>query len=808
MKKGKILLSFALLCSPFWLTATQNSDASQNSSAASSASKISSSQSSAQKPGNRPTAANSAPQGNAVVSPATKGVAQNSMPQSGSAANSTLQGLDDDNLGTINVTGKADLSTTEGTGSYTTGNMSTATGLNLSIRETPQSISVISNQLLKDLNLHNAEEALSKYATGISLNNDAGGNRIVSRGFYVDNIQEDGIASSVSSSVFGPLGSSKEFTDLEFYDRVEVLRGVAGLTQSNGEPGGTINLIRKRPSDQFGFNASLSGGSWDNYRGMIDVTDAVNQSGTARARLIGILSKTGSFKDYPRNGYREGVGVSTEFDVADKTLLSAGFLWQKTVGVYDIYGVPVLDNQKNLLNLPRRSYFGSNWDKSEYEKFNVYSELSHEFSDDLKAYARLNYTDSDSMLKFGALGGADPYNGTTSHTVRYRIYDNDSKEIGFQTGLDGKFEAFGQKHDFFLNGSLSNEKLNWRETRTRDSSLASLGMNIYNWDRSRIAQPDWSSAASFKDRSSTTIKQRAISLGTRLNLTDDFHFLLGGRFSKVTYSRYYYNILRGTASHSASPSKSDFTPYAGVVWDFADNFSWYASYAEIFKPQAARDKDGKILDPVVGYNLETGVKGEFFDGALNTNVALFQIIQKNRAMSDPLNTNYSIAEGKVRSRGVDAELQGSLTENWKLFAGYTFNRSVYLKTERTSAAVDYGKGANAKRYIPKHLFKLYTNYEIPLGENRKITLGTGVRYQSKTASIYRENVAYYAAPQKAYALWDANVGYHFDKHFSVNFAVKNITDKKYFQNTQNRVAGHNNYYGEPRNFMLTLNYTY
>lgn len=326
MKKGRILLSFALLCSPFWLTAAQNSGASQNSSAVSSASKISSSQSSVQKPGSRPTAANSAPQGNAVVSSATKGVAQNSTPQSGSAANSMLQSSDGDNLGTINVTGKADLSTTEGTGSYTTGNMSTATGLNLSIRETPQSISVISNQLLKDLSLHNAEEALSKYATGISLNNDAGGNRIVSRGFYVDNIQEDGIASSVSSSVFGPLGSSKEFTDLEFYDRVEVLRGVAGLTQSNGEPGGTINLIRKRPSDQFGFNASLSGGSWDNYRGMIDVTDAVNQSGTARARLIGILSKTGSFKDYPRNGYREGVGVSTEFDVADKTLLSAGFL--------------------------------------------------------------------------------------------------------------------------------------------------------------------------------------------------------------------------------------------------------------------------------------------------------------------------------------------------------------------------------------------------------------------------------------------------------------------------------------------------
>lgn len=90
-----------------------------------------------------------------------------------------------------------------------------------------------------------------------------------------------------------------------------------------------------------------------------------------------------------------------------------------------------------------------------------------------------------------------------------------------------------------------------------------------------------------------------------------------------------------------------------------------------------------------------------------------------------------------------------------------------------------------------------------------------MKYQTKTAAFYvpynlrtGAPIAYYAAPQKAYALWDANVGYYFNKNFSVNLAVKNITDKKYFQNTQNRTAGMNNYYGDPRNFMLTLNYTY
>lgn len=745
---------------------------------------------------------------NATIAP--HGVNTENNATSGAKSNSDV------NLDEITVAGKADLSTTEGTGSYTTGNMSTATGLNLSIRETPQSISVVSNQLLKDLNLHNAEEALSKYATGITLNNDSGGNRIVSRGFYVDNVQEDGLASSVSTSVFGPLGSAKEFTDLEFYDRVEVLRGVAGLTQSNGEPGGTVNLIRKRPSDELGFNASLSGGSWDRYRGMLDVTGPLNKEATIRGRAIGVLEQTGSFKNYPRNGRKEAFGTSFEFDVTDKTLLTTGFLWQKTTGVYDIYGLPVTGAGGRALNLSRKSYFGSDWDKSEYEKFNVYGELSHEFSDNLKIYARINHTVSDSLIKFGALGGTDPYNGTTSHNVRYRVYDNDSKEINFQAGLDGKFEAFGQKHEYFANVSASNEKLNWRETRTANSSLASLGMGIYNWDPSRIRQPNWDSAATFKDRSETGIKQRAFSLGTRLNLTEDWHLLLGGRFTKVAYDKYYHNLLSGRTTHSPSPVKSDFTPYAGLVWDFMDGLSWYASYAEIFKPQSARDRNDNFLDPVVGYNVETGVKGEFFDGALNTNLAFFQIIQKNRAVSDPAFTNRSVAEGKVRSRGIDAEIQGAITKHWNVFVGYTFNKSAYMQSERESSTnVDYAKGANAKKYVPKHLLKLYTSYEIPFAGEQKLVLGTGVKYQTKTAAFYvpynlrtGAPISYYAAPQKAYALWDANVGYYFNKNFSVNLAVKNITDKKYFQNTQNRTAGMNNYYGDPRNFMLTLNYTY
>ncbi|EAT99905.1 MULTISPECIES: TonB-dependent siderophore receptor [Campylobacter] len=723
---------------------------------------------------------------------------------------------DDVNLSEVTTYGN--LSTTEGTGSYTTGNMSTATGLNLSIRETPQSVSVVSNQVIKDLNLNSVDSALS-YAPGITVRNDTGRLRINSRGFDVDNIQEDGIASSVSSSVQGPLGFSKEFTDLEFYDRVEVLRGAAGLTQSNGEPGGTVNLVRKRPSSELGINASLSAGSWDNYRSTFDITNALNESGSIRGRLIGVLSKNGTYKNYD-DGWRGALGGIFEFDLTDATLLTTGLIWQKTKEVYDIYGVPAIDSNGNYLNLSRKSYFGANWNNSIYEKYNAFAEISHNFNDDFKAYAKLNYTKSDGMIKFGSMGGVSPYNGTTSHDIRFRKYDNSSDEVNLKLGLDGKYELFGRKHDFFINGQMSREVFEEQDKWSPDTSLTALGLGIYNWNSSIIPQPDWDSSntsvVSFNKKFTNTIYQQAFALGTRYNFTDDWHLLVGGRFSRVKYDKFNENYIANTRSNNTIITKSKFTPYAGLTWDFTKNHSWYVSYAEIFKPQSATDKNKNVLDPVVGYNIETGLKSEYFDGALNTAIALFQVIQENRAMTDPTDSSASIAEGKVRSRGIDVEISGAITDRWNIFSGYTYNKSIYMKSEKeNSTTVDYSRGADAKKYIPRHLFKIYTSYELPINNTQKISFGTGVRFQSKTSGIYVKNnlssgatIGYYVPEQKAYALWDANINYTINKNFSVALAVKNITDKKYFVNTHNRTAGMNNFYGDPRNFMLTLNYTY
>ena len=730
----------------------------------------------------------------------------------------------DANLGEVTAYGKTDISATEGTGSYTTQNMNTAAGLDLTIRETPQTVTIIPDQLVKDLNLNDVDKALS-YAPGITTTSRFGMNLPMSRGFNIDNIQEDGMQSTTALAAQGLYGQSKEHTDMAFYDRVEVLRGVAGLTQSNGEPGGTINLARKRPQKTFGANLSLGIGSWDTYRSVADVTGGLNSDGSVRGRVIGALGKDGSFRDIKGNK-RGAVSAMIETDIGDSTNALAGIIYQKSRGVYDPFGVPVVGKNGEELNLNRKTTFISDWSRAIYEKYNLFLDLEHYFNDSIKAYAKFNYTDSKSTLKFGGWHGVnrDPI----TRYIGYDRYDNASKEFSFKTGIDANYDLFGQNHDFFTSITMSRETFTQHD-RDVFTGAANLTYNTFNKGLINN-EPNWGDMTAlcalgtncYNLYYNTKIYQQMFTIGTRYNFSDDWHLLLGARYSWLKRNSATDNYRRGTHTVAQEVKKHKLTPYIGLTWDFARDHSLYASYTEIYKPQTATDRNDEILKPIVGYNAEIGLKSEFFDGALNTTVALFQIEQENRAIQDyeyyvATNKNRSVAEGKVRSRGLDIEANGAITDRWKIFGGYTYNKSEYMKDEtHNPTSVDYRKGANAKPWIPKHIVKVYTSYELPLVAQQKLVFGTGVRYQTKTNNMYsRYNIttgAYYPAndipDQKAYALWDANIAYYYDKHFNVNLSVKNITDEKYFINQNNRVAGQNNFYGEPRNFMVTFNYAY
>jgi outer-membrane receptor for ferric coprogen and ferric-rhodotorulic acid len=222
-------------------------------------------------------------------------------------------------LGSTSVTAQGLGATTENTGSYTTGSTSTATKLNLSIRETPQSISVVTRQEMDDFDLNTLTEAM-RHTTGIVVqHNDSDRVSYSSRGYTINNFQIDGMLNTFSFM--------KTDADTIIYDRIEVVRGATGLTTGAGDPSGTINMIRKRPTHQLQAKAGASGGSYDNYYSYVDVGGPLAFDGRLRGRTVLAYRDSQSFRDIYALKREVAYGI-LEADLTDSTVLAVGYDYQ------------------------------------------------------------------------------------------------------------------------------------------------------------------------------------------------------------------------------------------------------------------------------------------------------------------------------------------------------------------------------------------------------------------------------------------------------------------------------------------------
>lgn len=217
-------------------------------------------------------------------------------------------------------------STTEGSGSYTTGQTSTATRLDMSLRKTPQSISVITRQQMDDQGLNNLSEVMQQ-TPGITVNREnSEGFTFYSRGFEIQNFQYDGVPSLSTDA--GNLRDNYSITNSVIYDRVEVLKGATGLVNGIGYPSGVINLVRKRPTAQFQGHVSAGAGSWDHYRTELDVSGPLLDSGALRGRFVAAREQQHTFIDYQKQQQDIFYGV-LDGDLSDATVLSVGYEYQQ-----------------------------------------------------------------------------------------------------------------------------------------------------------------------------------------------------------------------------------------------------------------------------------------------------------------------------------------------------------------------------------------------------------------------------------------------------------------------------------------------
>ncbi|HID9893744.1 TPA: Fe(3+)-pyochelin receptor FptA [Pseudomonas aeruginosa] len=640
-------------------------------------------------------------------------------------------------------------------------------------RELPQSASVIDHERLEQQNLFSLDEAMQQ-ATGVTVQPfQLLTTAYYVRGFKVDSFELDGVPALLGNTASSP-------QDMAIYERVEILRGSNGLLHGTGNPAATVNLVRKRPQREFAASTTLSAGRWDRYRAEVDVGGPLSASGNVRGRAVAAYEDRDYFYDVADQGTRLLYGV-TEFDLSPDTLLTVGAQYQHIDSITNMAGVPMAKDGSNL-GLSRDTYLDVDWDRFKWDTYRAFGSLEQQLGGGWKGKVSAEYQEADSRLRYaGSFGAIDPQTGDGGQLMG-AAYKFKSIQRSLDANLNGPVRLFGLTHE--LLGGVTYAQGETRQDTARFLNLPNTPVNVYRWDPHGVPRPQ---IGQYTSPGTTTTTQKGLYALGRIKLAEPLTLVVGGRESWWD---------QDTPATRFKPGRQ-FTPYGGLIWDFARDWSWYVSYAEVYQPQADRQTwNSEPLSPVEGKTYETGIKGELADGRLNLSLAAFRIDLENNPQEDPdhpgpPNNPFYISGGKVRSQGFELEGTGYLTPYWSLSAGYTYTSTEYLKDSQNDSGTRYST------FTPRHLLRLWSNYDLPWQE-RRWSVGGGLQAQSNYSVDYRG----VSMRQGGYALVNMRLGYKIDEHWTAAVNVNNLFDRTYYQSLSN--PNWNNRYGEPRSFNVSL----
>ena len=692
-------------------------------------------------------------------------------------------------LATITLTAQDKTAVTENTGSYTTSSTNTATKLNLSLRETPQTVKVYTREYLDDRNIESFQDLMSNI-TGVSTPRTDERQRPYARGFDVDYFLIDG-KPTTANLVAADL-------DLSIYDRVEVVKGANGLMTGAGSPAMGINLIRKHAnSREFAGSVSASAGSWNSYSSSADLSAPLNSDGSLRGRVFVKHSDEDSFMDFYEKE-RNIVYGAIDYDISDKTLLSFAASYQELNrdGVR-WGGLPAFYTDGTKTNFDRSSIVSSDWTFWDVKSTALFANLKQNLFNDVDLNVAYSYRrdDTDSFIFYTA--GKVTKATNTIPIENASVYRDQKRndENNVDVYITAPFTLAGRNQEIVLGGSWNKAQLKkntYGQTfvpnnpaLTKQNLIDLLGQDVidFNHMNTRLI----GSLEMDKTNPLNETTQTAGYISGKFHILDPLKAVAGLRVSNWEYE---------SETHTTDRKfENQLTPYAGLIFDFAPNYSWYASYTSIFKPQTNRDQSGDYLDPVEGKTYETGVKGEFLDKRLNAGLSVFRIEQSNAAQAllkadgtnvkvdGTTNENAYYGTDGVVSKGVELNIDGEINDNWGLSFGV--------------ANFD-AKDAKGDDYNPTNsrtTADVFVKYK-----NDSWYAGAGLNYYSK---IYIGTGATRVDRGDLY-LANAMLGYKFDENMSMQANVNNIFDKKYYEGIgPNAMA-----WGDPRNATLSFHYKF
>jgi TonB-dependent siderophore receptor len=682
-------------------------------------------------------------------------------------------------------------------GTYTARSMNGATGIDMSLRETPQTVTIMTSQMIEDKGLVDMEQVLD-HVPGVSKVGDASEYSIMYvRGFQLDTgVQVDGMITTPANGTYA--GDISQGIDPALAERVEVLKGAAGILGGQGEPSATVNMIRKRPTADFQSSVLGSYGSWDNVRAEGDVSGALNESGSVRGRFIGTYLNGDSYIDrYSRE--KSLVYGIVDFDAGENTILTLAVDNAEihSNGVYNWNSNPAFYNDGTLIDHDVSYSTGQDWSYRDIKQWSVMPEIKHTFDSGWTLRSSYRYSEATqdvSNPSFGSFVKIDTGDFVDNRSTPYSLLSTRASDTqSFNIVSNGNFGLFGREHDVVVGYNYSKNEF--------DLAMDYADLEPYNLADTSAPAPDYSGPSSpYGALNTLEVGEQSGAYATvRFSLADPLKLMLGGRVSDWSYDN--TNYTRST--HLKTSENNVTTPYAGIVYDVNSFLSLYTSYTGIFLPSQYFGADGNILEPTEGTNTEAGIKMAFFDNDLNISAAAYQANKDNVAefAGEGQLPNgswiYRSVDG-IETDGWEVEIAGSVTENWNVSGGFTSNKA------------EDKEGNPRETYIPGKTFKFTNTYSFT-ESFAGLTLGGSVRWQNDTYydTYIRATISATGEQidvrqeQPAYWLVDVMARYELSESLAVTLNIDNLFDEFYSRS----IWGYADY-GEPRSATVAMKYTF
>ncbi len=647
-----------------------------------------------------------------------------------------------------------------------------ATKTDTDLRDIPQSISVVTEELIESQRAFNLRDAL-RNVSGLSIAAGEGGrtgDSITLRGF------------SASSDIYldGVKDNGQYNRDTFFLEKVEVLKGSSSIMFGRGSTGGVINQTTKAADGKEHLEANLSYGSFDNKRITVDAGTKLND--VVSVRLNALVQDSDSFRDenFVR---RQGIAPSVNFKFSDKTDLTLNYLYQNEDSAFD-YGVPMFNGRP--ANVPRDRYYGFKDDMlQEYETNVATAILKHAFNDEFSVKNTTRYGDYNRKYRSQLINSIDNVNGT--FVFREALRDSNQENLINQTDFVLKTPLAGMPNTLAFGLEFGKEDYEFRSKASRIGASQNFpAISIFNPafpDTWGVGRADDFSNLVNTGASNNRDQNRKVKLNTQaayiqdqLEITKQWKLLAGIRYDNFRADQTDYIT---PANSTFDSSNQAWSPRAGVVWQPTDTQSYYVSYGESFNPTAEQfgnaSETSAKLKPEENRNKEIGAKIDILDGQASLTGAIYELEKNNARQTDPTDSTRTILGGETRVRGFELGVAGEVADNLNISAGYSYMDSEVTKSTSTanstvSALTGISTQGMQLANVPRHsgtvwaTYKFLQNWEIGGG-----MFASGDRY---TDSIEEVKLP-------GYIRLDAVVAYHQPK-YDVQFNLYNLLNKKYY----------------------------